>query len=112
MWKAADIANLSDSQVQLGHETGVANVEVALVRKLIEIKERIETVVGTSPAELVISAAEEPNAFAGYYPKLGRIVGLNTAMIDLIATDWDGYAAIFGHEYAHSHYHSAPGGAR
>lgn len=101
MWKASDIANLSESHVRLGNDEGAASVETALVRKLIEIKERIESAVGAGNAELVIAVSEPPNAFAGQHPKLGRIVGINTGMINLVASDWDGYAAIIGHEYAH-----------
>lgn len=102
LWKASDISNRSESHIRLTHNNEtLATVETSTIRKLVETKERIEKVAGVGYAELVIATGDQPNAFAGNHPKLGRVVGINVGMLKLIGTDWDGYAAIIGHEYAH-----------
>ena len=102
LWKASDISQRSETYIRLTHNNEtLATVETSTIRKLVETKERIEKAAGVGYAELVIATGDEPNAFAGNHPKLGRVVGINVGMLKLIGTDWDGYAAIIGHEYAH-----------
>lgn len=102
IWEAAPIAASPQPKVQLSTQGKVvASVDTEQIRRLIDVKERIEKAAGVGQVELVITIGDEPNAFAGVHPKLGRVVGVNTAMLKLLGTDWDGYAAVIGHEYAH-----------
>lgn len=78
----------------------VATVDVATVRKLIQIKERIENASGIGRAELLIASGDGPNAFAAS-TKDGRVVAVNVGMLRLLGIDWDAFAAILGHELAH-----------
>ncbi|MEX2162635.1 MAG: M48 family metallopeptidase [Sulfuricaulis sp.] len=102
IWKASDIANVPHARIRLTHgDETVATVETSTIRRLVEIKRQIESAAGVGYAELLIQAGDEPNAFAGTHPQLGRVVAINTAMLRLMGTDWDSHAAIIGHEYAH-----------
>jgi Zn-dependent protease with chaperone function len=102
IWKASDVGKRTETHIRLTHQgETVTTVETSTIRKLVEIKERIERHAGVGSVELLIAGGDQPNAFAGTHPQLGRVVAINTAMLQLLGTDWDGYAAIIGHEYAH-----------
>ena len=102
MWRASSIADSQYSSTRLigKNKETVGRVDRTTAQKLLEVKNKIEEVSGSSRAELVIADGDEPNAFAGP-TKQGPIVGINLGMIKLLETDWDAYAAIIGHEYAH-----------
>lgn len=102
IWKASALAEAPSSTIRLLNKEKevVGYVDRSTAQRLLEIKNRIEDASGSSRAELVIAAGDQPNAFAGPTPQ-GPIVGINLAMIKLLGSDWDAYAAIIGHEYAH-----------
>jgi predicted Zn-dependent protease len=100
-WKASSVAKNSSATVRLkANGQTLGTVDTATVKKLFEIKERIEKAANIYGVELLIASGDSPNAFSGP-SKTGPVVGVNLAMIRLIGTDWDELAAVFGHEYAH-----------
>ena len=101
-WKASAIAHAPSSTIRLLNQQRepVGFIDRATAAKLLEIKNRIEAAAGAGTADLLIASGEDPNAFAGS-SKQGPVVGINLAMIKLFGSDWDAYAAILGHEYAH-----------
>lgn len=101
-WKASSLAETPSPIIRLLNKDKevVGHLERATVQQLLEIKNRIEDVSGSPRAELVIAAGDQPNAFAGP-TRQGPVVGINVGMIKLLGSDWDAYAAIIGHEYAH-----------
>jgi predicted Zn-dependent protease len=102
LWTVSSIAESPASTIRLldKNKEVIGHIDRTMAQKLLEIKDKIEDVSGSSRAELVIAAGEQPNAFAGP-SKQGPIVGINLGMIKLLGIDWDAYAAIIGHEYAH-----------
>lgn len=102
LWKAESLAQAPSSTIRLlsKEKEVVGYVDRSTAQKLLEIKNKIEDAFGSSRAELVIASGDQPNAFAGP-TKQGPMVGINLGMIKLLGSDWDAYAAIIGHEYAH-----------
>lgn len=103
IWRATEIANSPTANLRLlkGHGgEHVATISTARVREILRVKQNIERAAGRT-AELLFMEGREPNAFASPESAIGPIVGINLGMMDLIADDFDGYAAILGHEYAH-----------
>jgi beta-barrel assembly-enhancing protease len=102
VWKASTIAQAASPTVRLiGKENEVlGQIDRDAAGKLLEIKGRIENAAGVRYAELLITTGDSPNAFSGP-TKQGLVVGVNLSMIKLFESDWDAFAAIMGHEYAH-----------
>ena len=102
VWKASALAQYSSSTVRLldANKETVATVDVVTIRKLVEVKERIENAAGIGRAELLIAGGDGPNAFAATNRE-GRVVAINIGMLRLLGMDWDAFAAIIGHEFAH-----------
>jgi len=104
-WKASEIAGAADSPpkfVMLQANTqGEGIVNTATVKKLIEIKGRIEHAAAYARADFYLSNGNEgPNAYAAVVDG-NPVIGINLAMIQLLETDWDAYAGILSHLYAH-----------
>jgi predicted Zn-dependent protease len=102
VWKASTIAQAASPTVRLiGKEKEVlGQIDRDTARRLLEIKGRIENAAGAGSAELLITTGDSPNAFSGP-TKQGLVVGVNLPMVKLFESDWDAFAAIMGHEYAH-----------
>ncbi len=102
MWRAPDLAGQSDGFQRLVHNNKtLAQVQPLMIQKLIDVKKKIENVTGIKSEELIIVGNDSPNAFAAYFPQHGEVIGITTGMLGLLGVDWDAYAAIIGHEYAH-----------
>jgi len=104
-WPASEIAGPADSSpkfVMLQPNTqGEGIVNTATVRKLIEIKGRIEHAAAYARTEFYLSSGDEgPNAYAAVVDG-SPVIGINLSMIELFKTDWDAYAGILSHLYAH-----------
>lgn len=86
-------------RAKMGDE-GIVNT--ATIRKLIEIKDQIEHAAAYARSDfyLTSSSNDGPNAYAAVIEG-GPVVGINLAMIGLFDTDWDAYAGILSHLYAH-----------
>lgn len=85
-------------QAKTGGE-GVVNT--ATVRKLIDIRDRIEHAAAYARTDFYLAGGNDgPNAYATVIEN-GPVIGINPAMIELFATDWDAYAGMLSHLYAH-----------
>lgn len=101
-WRASDLETYSTTTIRLTTNEGqtVGFLSREKVKRLIDVKNKIEQVALGDPADLVIESSKDPNAFATIYK--GRpVVGITLGMLELMGWDDDAYAAILGHEYAH-----------
>jgi predicted Zn-dependent protease len=77
----------------------VGTVRTERIRRIADVKQRIEGVANQS-SQFLISDGKEPNAFSTKVNGVAKI-GINLGMIELMQDDEDAYAAIIGHEVAH-----------
>jgi predicted Zn-dependent protease len=102
-WRAADIESQNSSAVSLVHEgKPLAMVNREQIKRLREIKDRLEKVMPGVRADLFVLVDAAANAYASN-PTDGGVptISITTGMIDLLGWDDDAFAAVLGHEFAH-----------
>jgi predicted Zn-dependent protease len=101
VWRARDMALAQTPVIALQgrDEKIVMTINTQTVQKLLLAHIRI-TRTANVQAELIFAEGDEPNAFAGLINGR-RVIGINTAMVQLIGDDLDEFAALLGHETAH-----------
>ena len=100
-WSIDQLSKLSKSQTSLtdAQHRNLRMVSVGQMRIIAGVFHKLEKASETK-ARLILVRGNLPNAFAG--PVDGRnIVGVNFAMLDLIANQEDQWSALLGHELAH-----------
>lgn len=100
-WSVREIALSPSPAVELvGRDQQIlVAIDSQTVNKLLLTHFRITRSAGVQ-ADLLISEGERANAYAGLM-NARRVIGINTAMVNLIGDDIDEFAALIGHEAAH-----------
>lgn len=101
-WNAEQAASSSTESIRLlgGADKEVVDVvSRSQIKKIIEIKDRVETAAGPIRATLYLQDGKNPNAFAT--GQGGPKIIINLAMLKLLSHDDDMTAALIGHELAH-----------
>jgi Zn-dependent protease with chaperone function len=104
-WDVEQAASLTSTSVRLNRPgasgDAVETVPMARIRMIRDVKRRIEKESGISASfSLTDLGMPSANAYSTRTDK-GNAVGINLAMVRLLADDVDAYAAVIGHEFAH-----------
>ncbi len=101
-WRIKDLAEVPAEKVELRdkRERLVRTVAVDEMVYLYAVMTGIEEVAEIH-AEFFLVEGKDPNAFAGKGENGENMVGINSAMLDLVGKDVHAAAAIIGHELAH-----------
>lgn len=75
-------------------------IDLADIRRMVEIKERVENAAGPLRTGLLLAEGSEPNGFS-FMSRNGPAIAVNIGMVNLIGPDGDAMAALIGHELAH-----------
>ena len=102
MWRVADLARVDADVIKVGTKRGKVITELYTdqLRLLYAVKIAIDEAAELE-TELIVVDGKVPNAFAGIGKGGEYIVGINFAMLDLLAMDAHAAAALVGHETAH-----------
>ena len=101
-WRVADLARADADVIQIGTKRGkvIHTLYMDQLRLLYAVKIAIDEAAELE-TELIIVDGKVPNAFAEMGKRGEYIVGINFAMLDLLAMDARAAAALIGHETAH-----------
>jgi predicted Zn-dependent protease len=101
-WDVSDYRGQSALNLRRGSDGSVvAQLAAGELKRVFEVKQRVEKAAALpAPARLVLTDAEQPNAFATQ--RGGQtVVGITLSMLRLLGADSDALAHLLGHELAH-----------
>ncbi len=101
MWRVRELVLAPSPMIglQSRNQEIVATVSTRTMREILLAHLKITKLAGVQP-ELVIVDGKDPNAFMGLVDQR-YVLGINTAMLNLVGDDMDEFAALLGHEVAH-----------
>lgn len=102
VWRLDELARLDQPVVLLRNSQGIhAAIETRRLRDILATGAKILRAAGEGPApEFIVVASATVNAYAFVNGKQ-PMIAISLGMIRLLSTDWDAWAALFGHELAH-----------